>query len=206
VRFADRLLRQGHVSEQAIIEAVMGGERPDHLNRCATCAERAFELGRWLEQTRGEALAEADAAFPPERLAIQQNQILRRIAQIEEPVRVIEFPRQHVAVPAGTAVRRVSPAWLGVAAAAGLVVGVVGGHFSAHVEQPAAPASATAIPGPASDVGGDLAAGGPQEALDAEQSATPARGLFDLDLDGAVPPWLQPLDENTPRLTQVALN
>jgi hypothetical protein len=40
----------------------------------------------------------------------------------------------------------------------------------------------------------------------AEPATTPATGLFDLDLEGAVPPWLQPLDENTPRLTQVALN
>ena len=206
MRFADRLLRQGHLSESAITAAVMGGERPDHLDRCATCAERAFELGRWLDQTRNEALAAADAACPPERLAVQHNQILRRIAQMEEPVRVIEFPRQHVGVPSSAAPRRVAPAWLGVAAAAGLAVGVVGGHFSAHLEQPAAPMAAASRP---ADSGRDaaFASGDMQDTTGGQLgTADPATGLFDLDLEGAVPPWLQPLDENTPRLTQVALN
>jgi hypothetical protein len=40
----------------------------------------------------------------------------------------------------------------------------------------------------------------------AEPATSPATPLFDLDLDGAMPPSLQDLDENTPRLTQVALN
>jgi hypothetical protein len=199
------------LSEQAITAAVMGGDRPDHLDRCATCAARAFELGRWLDQTRNEALAAAEAACPPERLAVQHNQILRRIAQMEEPVRVIAFPRQHVSVPSSAAPRRVSPAWLGVAAAAGLAVGVIGGHFSARLEQPAAPMAAASRPADAagrdtSSTSGDTQGTMADQLGTAEPATTPATGLFDLDLEGAVPPWLQPLDENTPRLTQVALN
>jgi len=209
VRFADRLLRQGHLSEQAITAAVTGGDRPDHLDRCATCAARAFELGRWLDQTRSEAIAAADAASPPERLAVQHNQILRRIAQLEEPVRVIEFPRPHVAVSTTTTARRVSPGWLGVAAAAGLVVGVVGGHFSARFELQNTPVAVSLATDDARDdlpfaSGAPLDSGG--EPGTGGSSTAPATGLFDLDLEGAVPPWLQPLDENTPKMTQVALN
>ena len=208
MRFADRLFRQGHLSEDAITAAVLNGARPGHLDRCGTCAERAFELGRWLDQMRTEAIAAADAASPPERLAVQHNQILRRIAQIEQPVRVIEFPRQRVAPPASVAPRRVSPGWLGVAAAAGLLVGVVSGHFSARLGQPDVSAVTAVRSAPVTDdvsYGSDAPFGSPGVFDEGDPQSAPT-GLLDLDLDGAVPPWLQPLDENTPRLTQVALN
>jgi hypothetical protein len=202
VRIVDRLLRQGHLSERALTEAVITGRRPDHVDRCELCSERAFELGRWLDRTRDEAVAAADVAFPPERLAVQQNQILRRLAQLEEPVRVIEFPRQH-APQMRPVPRRVSPAWLGVAAAAGLVVGVAGGHFTAHLGEPPAPVAATA----GSDRSADQVPLGPgAPVLDVAAPPATTQMLFDLELENAMPPSLQPLDENTPRLTQIAMN
>jgi hypothetical protein len=70
----------------------------------------------------GDALrAEADEAFPAERLAVQQAQIARRLETLERPARVIAFPKAARAVISGHShVRR----WVTVAAAAGLIAGV----------------------------------------------------------------------------------
>ncbi len=74
---------------------------------------------------RVDASKAADEAFPAERLAAQQSQILRRLEQIDEPARVIAFPAATWArLPRSPRARRVAPAWVGVAAAAGLVIGV----------------------------------------------------------------------------------
>jgi negative regulator of sigma E activity len=70
----------------------------------------------------GDALrAEADEAFPAERLAVQQAQIARRLETLERPARVIAFPKAARAVISGHShVRR----WVTVAAAAGLIAGI----------------------------------------------------------------------------------
>ena len=76
-----------------------GGARPasvpSHLDRCDICAERAVRA-RPVARRRRERRASttADAAFPPERLAAQQAQILRRLEQLDQPARVIAFPAQ----------------------------------------------------------------------------------------------------------------
>jgi hypothetical protein len=154
VRLADTILRGGHLSERALVDVCMTGERPVHLDRCEVCADRAVELGRWLDDTRVTALEEADAVFPAERLATQQAQILRKLEQVDRPKRVISFPGYaQDERPMGR--RGIRPAWVGVAAAAGLVLGLVGGQFSARfttnraaaptqVQQPAAPAPSIA--------------------------------------------------------------
>jgi hypothetical protein len=133
VRFADLILRQGHLSERAIVEAVMSGDRPAHLDRCDLCASRAVDLGRWLDDTREIGLESADAVFPPEQLAAQRAQILRKLEQLDEPTRVLSFPRHAARVDEPATGRRVAASWVAVAAAAGLVVGVVGGQVSARL-------------------------------------------------------------------------
>jgi hypothetical protein len=189
---ADRLFRQGHLSEDALAAAIAIGERPAHLEHCAQCSARALELGRWLEALRLEATAEADAAFPAERLAAQHNQILRRIAQVEQPVRVLEFPKAPAVARSAGSLRRVSPGWLGVAAAAGLAVGVVGGHFSARLNAPA--------PSPAPEA--TSLSLGAEPAVPGGSDVTP---LFELDLERAMPASLREMDENTPSLVAVQL-
>ncbi len=135
MRIVDAVFRNGHLSEQSLAEALLTGDRPAHLDRCDVCAERAIEMGRWLDQIRSIAAEEAAAAFPPERLAIQHAQILRRLEQMDQPARVISFPSQYrLETPAAHA-RRVSPAWVGVAAAAGLVLGVIGGQITARMDE-----------------------------------------------------------------------
>lgn len=92
-----------------------------HLRDCAECRRRFEAFTAWLESTREDAIAEADAAFPADRLGAQQAQIARRLEAMEQPARVLSFRRF---------ARPVSPRapgrqrWIAVAAAAGLVVGV----------------------------------------------------------------------------------
>jgi hypothetical protein len=133
VRLADFLFRGGHLSERALTELCFSGDRPAHLDRCDLCAERALALGRWLDDVREVADEEADAAFPAEQLAAQQAQILRRLEQIDRPVRVIAFPAGQGRERADRAVRGVRPAWVGFAAAAGLVLGLVGDQITTRI-------------------------------------------------------------------------
>jgi hypothetical protein len=66
-----------------------------------------------------ELRAEADEAFPAERLAFQQAQIARRLETLERPARVLAFPKAARAVISGHShVRR----WVTVAAAASLII------------------------------------------------------------------------------------
>lgn len=188
MRIADLLFRQGHLSDDELTAALLGGERPVHLDRCDACSRRLRELGRWLDDIRSEALAVADEAFPPERLALQQSQILRRLEQLDEPSRVIAFPAHAPAAPRVESGRRVAAAWVGVAAAAGLVIGVVGGQLSARLSSDA-PAPTQQVEQPASQ-----APAVPVYPVNAE--------LFDYDFDRHVPDALLMFDEMTPALTQ----
>lgn len=188
--FADVVFRQGHLSEKALVAVIMTGERPLHLDRCERCAARAVDLGRWLDHVRTEASDAADAAFPVERLAAQQAQILRRLEQADEPARVIAFPAATRSTQRAQGMR-VAPAWLGVAAAAGLVVGVVGSQFTARMS-PVAPMMAPAAAGPAN------VQVAPENAADT-MPGDDGR-FFHRDLERATPGTLEGMDQHTPRL------
>jgi hypothetical protein len=157
VRFADVrdfVLRAGHLSDRALVGVCMTGERPAHMDRCDICAERAIALGRWLDDVRALGEADIDAVFPAERLAAQQGQIMRRLEQLDQPARVIAFPR-HLRLDGQTDQRyRVAPAWVAVAAAAGLVLGVIGGQVSARFSSVPPPKTVTAQVGTAATATG----------------------------------------------------
>lgn len=145
MRIADTLLRRGHLSDDALVDAWYTGDHPSHLDACSLCADRALEMSRWLEQTRDLGIAEADAAFPAERLAIQQSQIMRKLEAADRPTRLLSFPR---ATPAPVAPdlphgHRVSSRWIAAAAAAGLILGVIGGRMSVWSSTPSARTAAT---------------------------------------------------------------
>jgi hypothetical protein len=194
------MMRRGHVSETDLAKALLTGDQPRHLDRCDLCADRAAEMGRWLDEVKAVADAEVDAAFPAERLAAQHAQIMRRLEQADEPARVLEFPRQSARIAREPHGRRVAPAWVGVAAAAGLVVGMISGQMTARHEQPAA------APAEASTAAIEVA---PAAAVPATTAATPAShagarpdgpSLLDMDLEGYTPDTLRVFDEATPRL------
>jgi hypothetical protein len=186
VRLVDAMFRGGHLSEGALVEAVMTGERPMHLDRCDICTERAVELNRWLDQVRTMGVEVADASFPAERLAAQQAQILRRLEQLDQPARVIAFPSQ-TKLEREPGAHRVAAGWLAVAAAAGLVLGVVGGQVTARLG--AKPAATTAT------------APAPPEPVD---SAAVLPGgstlLLDLDLERSSPSSLEAFEKMTPAI------
>ena len=188
MRFADLILRQGHLSERAIVDAVMAGNRPAHLDRCDICASRAVDLGRWLDDTRELGLESADAVFTPEQLSAQRAQILRKLEQLDEPSRVISFPRHTARVDEPASGRRVAASWVAVAAAAGLVVGVVGGQVTARLGAPPPVDSSTA------------------ETQQTEPSFKPVDTAFlQPDYDDALTlRSLELLDEITPRVVQIA--
>jgi hypothetical protein len=198
VRLVDAVLRQGHLSEQALTEALMTGERPQHLDRCDLCAERAVELGRWLDDVRLLGQEAADQVFTPERLAAQHAQILRKMEQADEPPRVISFPAASAREVRESMGRRVAPAWVGVAAAAGLVLGVVGGQVSARLSMPPILTNAQQTP-PATTV--PAAPTSETAAADTDPAvSTPANtAAFDEDLLTEAPRSLRILDELTPR-------
>ena len=187
MRLVDVLVRQGHLSERALVDALMSGHRPFHLDRCDICAARAVELNRWLDSVQSMAIEAADEAFPQERLAAQQSQILRRLEQVDEPARVIAFPRQTRPETREAGRFRVAPGWLAVAAGLGLVVGVAGGQFTARLNQ--APEPVAVVPAT------------PVTTPDPEAVVpTNANWVDPDDLDGYRVPALDALNEATPRV------
>lgn len=92
-----------------------------HVRECPACRTRLTALSSWADGLRADARHEADEAFPRERLAAQQAQILRRLEAMERPARVLAFPRFTQPI----SVRHVGrQRWIAAAAAAGLVVGI----------------------------------------------------------------------------------
>jgi hypothetical protein len=187
VRLADVLFRQGHLADEALADALMTGVRPAHLDRCDLCGERTLAMHRWLNGVKATAVDTAERAFPAERLAAQQAQILRRLEQLDEPSRVIAFPHASRPATPDPVRRRVAPVWVGVAAAAGLVLGAIGGQMSARLDQPGTLARSVAPP-PAA----------PASAIDEPDPSV----LFDMDF-GPTPDVLQEIDEITPRLAAI---
>jgi hypothetical protein len=96
------------------------------LTACAQCRARYAAFTGWLDRIHDDAMGEAEDAFPPERLAAQQAQVMRRLEALERPARVIAFPRfaRPVTSTQGHAQR-----WVAAAAAAGLVIGLAAGQF-----------------------------------------------------------------------------
>jgi hypothetical protein len=119
-----------HLSDDRLIALCLeGGAAPDG---CPTCEARRNDLAALLTDISDAATQEADAAFPAERLARQQARILQRLAQDGRPGRVIAFPRH--GHDASSAHPRPATRWIAAAAAAGLVIGLVAGHYSHGIE------------------------------------------------------------------------
>jgi hypothetical protein len=119
VSLLERLGRGRHLNDQQFARLWTTGGGHPHLEGCATCRARFEEFDRWIMGVGDELRAEADEAFPAERLSVQQAQIARRLETLERPARVLAFPKAARAVISGHShVRR----WVTVAAAASLIV------------------------------------------------------------------------------------
>ena len=114
------------------------------LDQNAAGGEAAMELAAY----RAAACAEADAHFDDRALEAQRHKILARLANLGHQAKVIRFPKAgHVDQPVPAINRR----WISVAAAAGLIIGLLGGQLVHLLPQnrrlaPAAAAVAPAAP------------------------------------------------------------
>jgi hypothetical protein len=132
VSILNRMIPNRHLDDAALAEiwtaSAAGGDPASntHLQACGECRGRYDEFCLWLESVRVAGGAEADAAFPAERLAAQQAQIFRRLEAAERPARVIAFPKFTRPMSAGPSLAH---RWVTVAAAAGLVIGVALGQW-----------------------------------------------------------------------------
>jgi hypothetical protein len=169
-----------------------------HLETCSSCRGRYAAFESWLDEIGTVARTEANEAFPAERLAAQQAQIMRRLEALDRPARVILFPKQTQAM---TADRSGARRWIAAAAAAGLLVGIAAGQML-DLRDAFSPS-----PQPFAQVRRDTAAGGgsmqPTSLAVAQSDEAFLTELEDAALSPRVPE-LAALDAVTPRLRDVS--
>jgi hypothetical protein len=193
------MMRHSHLSDDRIIDVcldrVPAAIERQHLETCAVCEGRRANLARLLADVSDIARAEADTVFTPERLSRQRAHILQRLEQAARHGRVISFP---AAQGQGPTLLRARPGmrWVAGAAAAGLVIGLLAGHF-AH-DLPAG----IALP-PASQ------AGRPEtratlQAVSTTMSEEEFLGRLEVAIEGTSGSALRPLDDLTPLVWEVA--
>jgi hypothetical protein len=117
------------------------------MNRRDTSEHTGAEaLEASLERYRAAACADADAHFDDRALEAQRHKILERLAHLGQPAKVIRFPKApHGDVPIGGVNRR----WISVAAAAGLIIGLLGGqlvHLLPQETRRPAPTAVSIVP------------------------------------------------------------
>ncbi len=127
------MTRHTHLSDDRLIEIALErasstAER-DHLVTCPACEARRDDLTRLLAVTTSAAEAEADAMFPAERLQRQRNRILHRIEMEGRPGKIVNFPAGEIHHPRPVRTRP-GMRWVAGAAAAGIVIGMLAGHYA----------------------------------------------------------------------------
>ena len=98
-----------------------------HVAECERCAAELARLTVDADEWRDAAITEADALFDDTKLEAQRSRILDRLANLGHAARVLHFPHRtrDVAMPVASGGRR----WVSVAAAAGLILGLVAGQL-----------------------------------------------------------------------------
>ena len=201
----DRLSLSRHLDDAAFAEiwaAAASGtddaEARAHLETCSSCRSRYAAFESWLDEIGTVARTEANEAFPAERLAAQQAQIMRRLEALDRPARVILFPKQTQAM---TAERRGARRWIAAAAAAGLLVGIAAGQML-DLRDAFSPS-----PRPFAQVRRDTAAGG-GSIQPASLAIAQSDEAFLTELEEAAfsprVPELAALDAVTPRLRDIS--
>ena len=128
--------RDSHVPADRLTALALVARAPDdgldqdalaHVAGCEACAEALARYTAEADGFRDAAIAEADAVFDDTRVEAQRLRILERLAQVGHAARVLRFPARtrDAAMPVPTGSRR----WVSVAAAAGLIIGLLGGQL-----------------------------------------------------------------------------
>ena len=121
--------------EDRLSESADDVQALEHLAQCDECSGRFTKLTVDADALRDVAFAKADAVFDDGMLDAQRTRILDRLAHLGQSARVISFPHRNreVTMPVSPTGRR----WISVAAAAGLIIGLVAGQMLHFV--PSAP-------------------------------------------------------------------
>ena len=128
VRAPENLSAEGAEDRQAL----------EHVSCCDDCAARFAGILANSDSLREAAFAQADEVFDEAMLDAQRTRILDRLVYIGQAARVLSFPRRprEAAMPVATTGRR----WISVAAAAGLIIGLVAGQMLHFVPTNSSPA------------------------------------------------------------------
>ena len=125
------LKTHGHLSDDRLIALCLDGADAREAAHCPACQQRFAAFAALLADVHVTAVADAEAAFPAERLERQRARILQRLEQDGRPGRLIAFPRH--ARDGQTWRSRPDTRWVAAAAAAGLVIGLLAGHATQNV-------------------------------------------------------------------------
>lgn len=200
--------RDSHVPAERLTALALLARAPEdrqdqqalaHVQRCQTCAAALATFTAEADVLRDAAFSEADAIFDDSRLEAQRTRILDRLAQVGHAARVLRFPARNrdAAMPAPTGSRR----WVSVAAAAGLLVGLLAGQLVHLVpweprqgrDQTVSAARQSPVLVPASNSGGRALSD--DELLDEIEAAVQVRRAHSL----------RALDEITPTATDLSV-
>jgi hypothetical protein len=126
----DQLTMLGLVGRAAGLDDTSDSRDRDALAHVAECDQCAATLTRLIaegDRLRDAAFAAADDVFDDGMLDAQRTRILDRLALLGRAARVLTFPRRSrdAAMPVPSGSRR----WVSVAAAAGLIIGLVTGQM-----------------------------------------------------------------------------
>jgi hypothetical protein len=129
-------VRDSHVPLDRLTALALVGRAPasdedrsalGHVSQCQQCADELARLTVVSDEWRDVAIRDVDAMFDAASLDTQRSRILDRLAHLGQVARVLPFPTRtrDVAMP----VTRGSRRWVSVAAAAGLIIGLVAGQL-----------------------------------------------------------------------------
>ena len=190
--------RHTHLSDDRLIEVSLDRSpsvtEREHLGACAMCAARRADLSQLLAATTSAAAAEADAVFTPERLARQRTTILRRLEQESRYGKVVTFPAGHTH-QARPLRARPGMRWVAGAAAAGVFIGMLAGHYAPVLRLPEARPSSLAETAPETVT---------LQTVSTTMSEEEFLGRLEMAIDGTGGATLQPLHDLTPLAWEVS--
>ena len=205
-------LRELHVPPERLVALALiatretaDAEDHDALAHAADCPECGWHLARLtadMDELRTQAAADADALFPPSALADQRARILQQVAAVARTPRVVPFPSpaRRTSLPMSGVSRR----WVSVAAAAGLILGLLTGQL-VHLLPVAAPLAPAAQPSALDRVGPIRPAEGAAQIVQARANISDDELLG--EIDAAVQlrraAELRALDALTPSLAEI---
>lgn len=125
-------MKPAHLSDDRLVELYFtetpSAHEQQHLGVCHTCDTRRSSIAHLLDETAQASTEDVEAAFPAERLARQQVEILARAEEVAGPARVIAFPATTSSASSMISRTRPTSRLVAAAAVAGLVIGVVAGR------------------------------------------------------------------------------